>query len=142
MLFAKVDETGKLAWLAIVVVAFWAAWPLGLVVLAFLAGSGRLRGWRAEAAGLPGRWFNPRSNKPGGQGGCGAWAGLDVRGSGNHAFDAYREDTLRRLEGEQREFQDYLERLRHARDKAEFDEFMAERRRDQGVGTSGEQMPG
>ena len=47
--------------------------------------------------------------------------------SGNRAFDEYRADTLRRLEEEQREFMAFLERLRHAKDKAEFDEFMAER---------------
>ncbi len=49
--------------------------------------------------------------------------------SGNRAFDEYREDTLRRLEDEQREFRDVLDRLRHAKDKAEFDQFMADRRR-------------
>jgi hypothetical protein len=38
-------------------------------------------------------------------------------------------ETLRRLEEEQREFQDFLTRLRMAKDKAEFDQFMAERRR-------------
>ena len=48
--------------------------------------------------------------------------------SGNHAFDDYRAETLRRLEEEQREFLQFLERLRHAKDKAEFDQFMAERR--------------
>src|SRR5882762_6729366 len=48
--------------------------------------------------------------------------------SGNHAFDEYRSETLRRLEEEQREFRDFLDRLRFAKDKSEFDEFMAERR--------------
>jgi hypothetical protein len=48
--------------------------------------------------------------------------------SGNHAFDEYKAETLRRLEDEQREFFGFLERLRHAKDKAEFDQFMAERR--------------
>ena len=48
--------------------------------------------------------------------------------SGNHAFDEYRTETLRRLEEEQREFREFLERLRFARDKTEFDQFMAERR--------------
>jgi hypothetical protein len=53
--------------------------------------------------------------------------------SGNRAFDEYRTETLRRLEEEQREFKEFLDRLRHAKDKAEFDEFMAERgRRPQG----------
>jgi hypothetical protein len=36
---------------------------------------------------------------------------------------------LRRLEEEQREFIAFLHRLRHAKDKAEFDQFMAEHRR-------------
>lgn len=48
--------------------------------------------------------------------------------SGNRAFDEYRAETLRRLEDEQGEFLAFLERLRHARDRAEFDQFMAERR--------------
>ncbi len=50
------------------------------------------------------------------------------RSSGNRAFDEYRTETLRRLEEEQREFRDFLDRLRHARDKSEFDQFMSERR--------------
>jgi hypothetical protein len=45
------------------------------------------------------------------------------------AFNAYRADTLRRLEDEQREFHDFVDRLRAARHKAEFDQFMNERRR-------------
>ena len=49
--------------------------------------------------------------------------------SGNRAFDDYRSETLRRLEDEQREFVEYLDRLRQARDKQEFDQFMADRRR-------------
>jgi hypothetical protein len=48
--------------------------------------------------------------------------------SGNRAFDEYRTDTLRRLEEEQREFKEFLQRLRFAKDRAEFDQFMAERR--------------
>jgi len=47
--------------------------------------------------------------------------------SGNRAFDEYRLDTLRRLEEEQLAFAAYLDRLRFAKDKAEFDQFMAER---------------
>lgn len=36
----------------------------------------------------------------------------------------YKEDTLRRLEDEQSGFEDFLQRLRDAKDKAEFDEFI------------------
>jgi hypothetical protein len=50
------------------------------------------------------------------------------RSTGNRAFDDYREETLRRLEEEATEFQSFLQRLRHAKDKAEFDQFMSERR--------------
>ena len=35
---------------------------------------------------------------------------------------------LRRLEEEQVEFRDFLDRLRHAKDKEEFDQFMAQHR--------------
>ena len=53
------------------------------------------------------------------------WGG---QGSGNVAFDEYREETLRKLDEEQREFRDFLDRLRAAKDRAEFDQFMNERR--------------
>ena len=53
------------------------------------------------------------------------WSGPS---SGNRAFDEYRSETLNRLEEEQREFREFLQRLRMAKDKAEFDQFMAERR--------------
>jgi len=59
-------------------------------------------------------------------GGNGPWN--NAPSSGNHAFDEYRTETLKRLEDEQREFKDFLERLRFAKDKTEFDAFMAERR--------------
>ena len=58
----------------------------------------------------------------------GTWWQPSPRPSGNRAFDEYRQETLRRLEEEQREFQEFLVRLRMAKDKAEFDQFMAERR--------------
>ena len=57
-----------------------------------------------------------------------AGRGFGPASSGNHAFDDYRSETLKRLEDEQREFKDFLERLRFAKDRAEFDQFMAERR--------------
>ena len=58
--------------------------------------------------------------------------------SGNRAFDEYRVETLRRLEEEQKDFRDFLERLRQAKDKAEFDQFMAERRNRPTGGTTQE----
>ena len=50
-----------------------------------------------------------------------------TRPSGNAAFDAYKADTLQRLEDEQANFEAFLERLREAKDKAEFDQFMDDR---------------
>jgi hypothetical protein len=51
-----------------------------------------------------------------------------TQASGNDAFDRYRSDTLQRLEEEQKEFREFLSRLRAAKDKAEFDQFMTDRR--------------
>ena len=132
---AHLDDIGKPAWIGLTVLSFILWWPLGLVVLGFLIGSGRMACW----ARAPGRAGN------GGWNACsGAWRGCRPRPSagvaaargqnyraatGNRAFDEYRAETLRRLEEEQREFMEFLDRLRHAKDKAEFDEFMAERHR-------------
>lgn len=49
------------------------------------------------------------------------------RSSGNSAFDAYKADTLKRLMDEQDQFEAFLERLRAAKDKSEFDQFMEDR---------------
>jgi hypothetical protein len=119
-LAARLDDFGTPAWIALTVVSFLIWWPLGLIVLGFLVGSGRLarfmgcgaRHWQQHARGNPCGWWNARSAS-----------------SGNRAFDEYRAETLRRLEEEQREFKEFLDRLRHAKDKAEFDQFMAERGR-------------
>jgi Protein of unknown function (DUF2852). len=51
-----------------------------------------------------------------------------LRTKGSPAFDEYRAETLRRLELEQDEFQEFVDHLRMAKDKAEFDQFIAERR--------------
>jgi hypothetical protein len=116
---AKIDEFGKPAWIALVILGFMVWWPLGLAALAFAIGSGRMgcRGYSMS------RW-----TKDAGAQGAGTWWQPPQRGSGNRAFDEYRSETLRRLEDEQREFHDFLDRLRMAKDKSEFDQFMADRR--------------
>jgi len=50
-----------------------------------------------------------------------------VQSSGNRSFDAYREETIKRLEEESRDFEAFLTRLREARDSSEFDQFMTDR---------------
>lgn len=52
---------------------------------------------------------------------------MSTRTTGNMAFDAYKADTLRRLEDEQENFENFLARLREAKDKSEFDQFMDDR---------------
>jgi hypothetical protein len=61
-----------------------------------------------------------------GYSGCGDW--WAPSSSGNRAFDDYRSETLQRLEEEQQEFKEFLQRLRFAKDREEFDQFMTERR--------------
>jgi hypothetical protein len=101
-------------------------WPVGLVVLAYLIWSRRMgRHWGCWSHHGPGRWQHGNGNGNGGAARAEAPRGPS---SGNRAFDEYRAETLRRLEEEQQEFQAFLERLRLAKDKAEFDQFMAERR--------------
>ena len=131
-LVSKLDELGKPAWILLIILGFWLRWPIGLAILLYLVFSGRIRAWRCQSRG---QWYNMSQQQgggwaPWGNWGCGGNGGGRYRAapSGNKAFDDYREDTLRRLEEEQREFTEYLERLRQARDKAEFDQFMAERR--------------
>jgi len=116
---AQLDEIGKPAWILLTVLGFMAWWPLGLAMLAFAIGSGRMGCWKGHNGG---RWNKPESFRNV----HGMWS--EPRSSGNRAFDDYRTETLRRLEEEQREFKEFLERLRLAKDKAEFDQFMAERR--------------
>ncbi len=130
-LAAKLDEFGKPAWIALIILGFMAWWPLGLMALAFTIGSGRMMccghsvaygdRWQHKMNRMQAKMDWMRSRMAGGP-----WH--HAPSSGNRAFDEYRAETLRRLEDEQREFKDFLERLRFAKDKTEFDAFMAERR--------------
>ncbi len=127
----KLDEMGRPAWLGLMVVSFILFWPLGLAVLAFLLWSGRMgHGWGGHgwgcSAGDRSRWkqkFAEKWDRHGPE----KWSG-GFPSSGNRAFDEYREETLKQLEDEQRAFREFLERLRLAKDRAEFDQFMAERK--------------
>lgn len=135
---ARLDEFGKPAWIALVVLGFMAWWPLGLAILAFTLWSGRMGcgyhgghdRWQHKMERLQRKMDWMRSRMSGHPWGGNAWGGNPWRSagsSGNHAFDEYRSETLKRLEEEQREFREFLERLRFAKDKTEFDQFMAER---------------
>ena len=130
---AFLHDIPKPIWIVAMVMGFIWFWPVGLAILAYTIGSRRW-GRRHEA---PGQWYNaPQQGKACGWAKWGDFATPwnqpqrpEARPSGNAAFDEYRAETLKRLEDEQREFVEYLERLRKAKDKAEFDQFMADRRR-------------
>jgi hypothetical protein len=122
---ARLDDFGKPAWITLMILSFWFWWPAGLAVLAFLIGSGRMGCWKHERRA---RWNEGRERAWAAAGEwCGPWR--RPASSGNRAFDEYRMETLRRLEEEQKEFKEFLDRLRFARDKSEFDQFLDERRR-------------
>ena len=64
-----------------------------------------------------------------------AAGGFAYAGSGNAAFDEYRRSELERLEEERRkldeearDFRNFVEELKRAKDREEFDAFMAKRR--------------
>jgi Protein of unknown function (DUF2852) len=130
---AKIDELGKPAWIALMVLAFIVFWPLGLAILAFALWSGRMGcgnyagHWQHKMERMQWKMDRLRDRMAGG-GASGGSVWGHTPSSGNRAFDEYREETLKRLEQEQREFREFLDRLRFAKDKTEFDQFMAERR--------------
>ncbi len=122
---ARLDDWGQPAWIAVMIAGFIIFWPVGLAILAYLIWSGRMgcgrkgvrSGWQQRMAG---KWERKMEH----------W-GMTAKAyepTGNRAFDEYREETLRRLEDEAAEFKNFLDKLRMAKDKSEFEEFMAERR--------------
>jgi len=101
------DDKGKGAWIAAMVLGFIFFWPVGLALLFYMIWSKRM--FNKSSGG-------PRSHRHARH--------AAFKSSGNTAFDAYKADTLRRLEDEQGSFEAFLERLRAAKDKSEFDQFM------------------
>lgn len=125
------DHRWHPGWIVLTVLGFLVWWPIGLALLFFTLGSKRMgcmrhwdgrraEHWQDKMERMQEKMERFRSRMEG--------RGPYGRSSGNRAFDEYRAETLRRLEDEQTEFKDFLNRLRHAKDKAEFDQFMAERR--------------
>jgi hypothetical protein len=115
---AKLDEWGKPAWAVAIILGFLVFWPIGLITLFYVFWSGRMG--CSERRGF-GRWQEKMDRVRS----TGRW---NFGTSGNAAFDEYRNETLKRLEDEEREFHDFLRKLRQAKDKQEFDAFMADRR--------------
>ena len=119
-------------WIAVTILGFIIWWPIGLALLFFTLGSRRMSCWSHQD-----RWQNKmermqykmdRMRDRIERRGFGFGFGFGPPSSGNRAFDEYRSETLRRLEEEQVEFRNFLDRLRHAKDKEEFDQFMAQQK--------------
>lgn len=107
---AWLDSKGRGAWIAAMVLGFIFVWPVGLALLFYMIWSKRMFSTSCKSM--------KHSRRA---------AMSTFRSSGNSAFDAYKAETLRRLEEEQINFEAFLERLREAKDKSEFDQFMDER---------------
>jgi len=97
--------------LTAMIVGFVLFWPIGLAILAW-------KKWMGDAP----RRHDRQQVLPG------------PADTGNVAFEDYKRQELERLEAERRrlfeaqdEFAGYLDRLKRSRDRAEFDQFMAER---------------
>ena len=109
---AWLDDRGRPAWIAAMVLGFVFFWPVGLALVAYITITNR---WSKSpmfaCAKRRDRHFGHNAYRP----------------SGNSAFDNYKTEVLKRLEDEQTAFEDFLQRLRDAKDKQEFDAFMADR---------------
>lgn len=111
---AWLDERGKKAWIAAMVVSFIFFWPIGLAFLAYMIWSKRM--FSRSHCGHRSERHSRRM----------AFARASAS-SGNTAFDSYKAEMLQRLETEQTAFETFLQRLRDAKDKSEFDAFMDDR---------------
>ncbi len=132
--------------LVLTILGFIWWWPLGLLILGFMIARGKLGRWRHASYASAGptldwdrhasRWDRKMARMQGKMERMRAKVdrfksrsdGFAPASSGNRAFDDYRAETLKRLEDEQREFEEFLARLRFAKDRAEFDQFMAAQR--------------
>jgi hypothetical protein len=109
------DDRGKGAWIVAMILGFIFFWPVGLALLAYMIWSKRMFSKGCAHRYNRGSRYEVRLHRHG------------FRSSGNSAFDAYKSDTLNRLEREQEEFESFLERLRTSKDKSEFDQYLEER---------------
>ena len=104
-------------WIGGAIVGFLAWWPIGVAILATVlitAISQQLTGYAGAGGAMVRTLRTPQF----------------LSGStGNTAFDQYRAETLRQLESDQQAFYGFMDKLRRAKDREEFDRFMSERRR-------------
>jgi Protein of unknown function (DUF2852) len=123
-----------------IVGGFMLFWPVGLITLFLKVKNGELWGGSADGRAPWAAWKGGESWKSGNmwktaEDKARRWRDDFRSNSGNSAFEEYKAQELakldeirRRLEEEQRAFAEFTERVRRAKDKEEFDRFMAERR--------------
>jgi hypothetical protein len=116
---AWLDGHGRKAWITAMVLSFIFFWPVGLALVAYMTITNR---WSKDM-------FGSSCRKSRRTAWSSDWNSRVHASSGNTAFDAYKAETLRRLEEEQAAFEGFLNRLREAKDKQQFDAFMDERAR-------------
>ncbi|WP_099867078.1 DUF2852 domain-containing protein [Pararhizobium haloflavum] len=114
------------ATIGLMVLGFIVFWPLGLAMLAYIIWGDRLPVLKRDLNRATDSVFSSVRG--------GASQSMRAR-TGNVAFDDWREAELARLEAERArleemrdEFEDYARELRRAKDKEEFDRFMANRK--------------
>jgi hypothetical protein len=116
-------------WIALTILGFIFWWPVGLALLFFTIGSRKMGCWSQDRFEYKMQKMQSKMDRVRSQMETYGFRGFGApSSSGNRAFDEYRMETLRRLEEEQVEFKEFLDRLRHAKDKEEFDQFMAQHR--------------
>ncbi len=115
------------------VLGFIVFWPIGLAILGYKFWQRRNGGPDLQAVAAN-TWSNARSAMSGGSAPR-AWRGFYAAPTGNRAFDEWKnaelgrlEEERRRLEDAHREFSDFVETIRKAKDREEFERFMNERR--------------
>ena len=118
------------------VLGFIVFWPIGLAILGYKFWQSRNGGPDLQTLAND-KWESARAMMGSNSWGCGAAkrASRFYAASGNVAFDEWRAAELVRLDEErrkldeaQREFAEYVDAIRRAKDREEFDRFMAERR--------------
>jgi hypothetical protein len=123
-----------------VIGGFVVFWPLGLLALYLKHKKGEIWKGGSSMQGPWTNWKNPQDAAEHFAGACHSWkrgwqskAWQGFAPTGNHAFDEYRRQKMeeleamrRKLDEERAAFDEFLSKLRKAKDKEDFERFMAE----------------
>ncbi|WP_322989876.1 DUF2852 domain-containing protein [Hoeflea sp.] len=126
------------ATIALMILGFMVFWPLGLAMLAYILFGDRLDTFKSDvnrAADGFACSFRRSTHAP-------------RTSTGNVAFDEWRDAEMARLDEERKkldemrqEFDQHMRDLRMARDRTEFEQFMADRKASQNKSKKGRSVP-